>query len=56
MTRRPWSRSAAVLGAFLALTLPVLLLVRAPLLGAQDQGAANEKKVNKKANGNKKNR
>jgi hypothetical protein len=42
MTCRPWSRSAAVLSAFFALTLLVLLFVRAHLLDAQGQGAANE--------------
>ena len=42
MTRRPSSRSAAVLSAFLALTLLVLLFVRAHPLDAQGQGAANE--------------
>jgi hypothetical protein len=42
MTRRPWSRSAAVLGAFLALMLVALLFVRAHRLDAQGQGAANE--------------
>jgi hypothetical protein len=42
MTRRRWSRSADVLSAFLALTLLVLLFVRAHLLDAQGQGAANE--------------
>ena len=42
MTRRPSSRSAAVLGAFVALTLLVLLVGRARPLDAQDQGAANE--------------
>jgi len=41
MTRRPWSRPAAVLGAFVALALLVLVLVRGPL-GAQGQGAAGE--------------
>ena len=42
MTRRPWSRSAAVLGAFFALTLLVLFLVRARSLDAKGQGAGNE--------------
>ena len=42
MTRRPWSRSAAVLSAFLALTLVVLVFERARALDAQGQGAANE--------------
>ena len=42
MTRRPSSRSAAVLGAFLALPLLVLMFVRVHQLGAQGQGAANE--------------
>jgi len=41
MTRRPWSRPAAVLGAFVALALLVLVVVRGPL-GAQGQGAAGE--------------
>jgi Amidohydrolase len=41
MTRRPSSRSAAVLSAFLALTL-LVLFVRAGPLDAQRQGAANE--------------
>jgi hypothetical protein len=42
MTRRPSSRSAAVLSTFLALTLLMLLFARAHLLDAQGQGAANE--------------
>ncbi len=42
MTRRSWSRSAAVLGAFFALALLVLFVVRARPLDAQGQGAANE--------------
>jgi Amidohydrolase len=42
MTRRPWLRLAAVLSAFLTLTLLVLLFVRARPLDAQGQGAANE--------------
>ena len=42
MTRRPSSRSAAVLGAVLALTLLALFVVRARPLDAQGQGAANE--------------
>ncbi len=42
MTRRPSSRSAAVLSAFFALTLLALLFVRARPLDAQGQGAANE--------------
>ena len=42
MTRRPWSRSAAVLSACFALALLVLFLVRARPLDAQGQGAANE--------------
>ena len=42
MTRRPWSRSAAVLSACIALTLLMLVFVRARPLGAQGQGAANE--------------
>ena len=42
MTRRPSSRSAAVLSAFVALTLLVLVFVRARPLDAQGQGAANE--------------
>jgi hypothetical protein len=42
MTRRPWSRSAAVLSAFFALTLLALFFVRARPLDAQGQGAANE--------------
>ena len=42
MTRRPWSRSAAVLSAFLALTLPGVFFERARALDAQGQGAANE--------------
>jgi hypothetical protein len=42
MTRRSSSRSAAVLSAFLALTLLMLLFVRARPLDAQGQGAANE--------------
>ena len=42
MTRRPSFRSAAVLSAFLALMLLVLLFVRTRPLDAQGQGAANE--------------
>jgi hypothetical protein len=42
MTRRPLSRSAIVLAAFFALTLLVIVLVRARPLDAQSQGAANE--------------
>jgi hypothetical protein len=42
MTRRPSSRSAAVLSTFLALTLLMLLFARAHLLDAQGQGAAND--------------
>ena len=42
MTRRPWSRSAAVLSAFCALTLLVLAFVRGRPLDAQGQGAGNE--------------
>jgi Amidohydrolase len=42
MTRRPTSGSAAVLSAFLALTLLALFFVRAKPLDAQGQGAANE--------------
>ena len=42
MTRRPWSRSAAILSACVALTLLMLVFVRARPLGAQGQGAANE--------------
>ncbi len=42
MTRRPSSRSAAVLGALFGLTLLALFLVRARPLDAQGQGAANE--------------
>ena len=42
MTRRPSSRSAAVLGAVFALTLLALFVVRARPLDAQGQGAANE--------------
>jgi Amidohydrolase len=42
MTRRPSSRLAAVLSAFLALTLLALLSVRTRPLDAQGQGAANE--------------
>ena len=42
MTHKPWSRSAAVLSAFFALTLLGLFVVRARPLGAQGQGAANE--------------
>ena len=42
MTRRPSSRSAAVLGACLALALLALFVVRARPLDAQGQGAANE--------------
>jgi len=40
MTRRPLSRSAIVLAAFFALTLLVIVLVRARPLDAQSQGAA----------------
>ena len=42
MTQRPWSRSAAVLGACVALALLVFFLVRVRSLDAQDQGAGNE--------------
>ena len=42
MTRRPSARSAVVLGAFFALALLVLFVVRAGSLNAQGQGAANE--------------
>jgi hypothetical protein len=42
MTRRPLSRSAAVLSAFFALTLLGLFFVRGRPLDAQGQGAANE--------------
>ena len=42
MTRRLWSRSAAVLGAFFALALLELFVVRARPLDAQGQGTANE--------------
>jgi hypothetical protein len=42
MTRTPWFRSAAVLGAFFALTLLLLVVVRARPLDAQRQIAANE--------------
>jgi Amidohydrolase len=42
MTRRPSSRSAAVLGTLFGLTLLALFLVRARPLDAQEQGAANE--------------
>jgi len=42
MTRTPWFRSAAVLGAFFALTLLLLVVVRARPLDAQSQIAANE--------------
>ena len=42
MTRRPWFRSAALLGAFFALTLLLIFFVRARPLDAQAQGAANE--------------
>jgi len=42
MMRRPLFRSAAVLGAFFALALLVLVVVRARPLDAQGQGAANE--------------
>jgi len=42
MTRTPWFRSAAVLGAFFALTLLLLVVVRARPLDAQSQVAANE--------------
>ncbi|HVH28613.1 MAG TPA: amidohydrolase family protein [Vicinamibacterales bacterium] len=42
MTSRPSSRSAALLSAFIALTLLALVYVRARPLDAQGQGAANE--------------
>ncbi len=42
MTRRSWSRSAAVLSACFALALLALFLVRARPLDAQGQGSANE--------------
>ena len=42
MTRRPWSRAAAVLGACFALALLALFFVRAGPLDAQGQDAANE--------------
>ena len=42
MTRTPWFRSAAVLGVFFALTLLLLVVVRARPLDAQSQIAANE--------------
>ncbi len=42
MTRRPSSRSAAVLGPLFGLTLLALFLVRVRPLDAQGQGAANE--------------
>jgi len=42
MTRRPSARSAALLGAFFALALLVLFVVRPRPLDAQGQGAANE--------------
>ena len=42
MTRRPSSRSAAVLGTLFALTLLTLVLVHARALDAQGQAAANE--------------
>jgi Amidohydrolase len=42
LTRRPWSRLAAVLSAFFALTLLLLFLIRARPLDAQGQGAVNE--------------
>ena len=42
MMRRTWSRSAAVLSAFCALTLLLLAFVRARPLDAQGQGAGNE--------------
>ncbi len=42
MTRRPSSRSAALLGAVVALALFALFVVRARPLDAQAQGAANE--------------
>jgi hypothetical protein len=42
MSRKPSSRSAAVLSAFFALTLLALFFVRARPLDAQGQGAANE--------------
>jgi hypothetical protein len=41
MTRTPWFRSAAVLGVFFALTLLLLVVVRARPLDAQSQVAAN---------------
>jgi predicted TIM-barrel fold metal-dependent hydrolase len=42
MTRRPSARSAALLGAFVAVALLVLFVVRPRPLDAQGQGAANE--------------
>jgi hypothetical protein len=42
MTHKPWSRSAAVLNAFFALTLLGLFVVRTRPLDAQGQGGANE--------------
>jgi hypothetical protein len=42
MTRRPSARSATLLGAFVALALLVLFVVRMRPLDAQGQGAANE--------------
>jgi len=42
MTRRPSTRSAALLSAFFALALLVLFVVRARSLDAQGQGAVNE--------------
>ena len=42
MTRRSWSRSAAILSACVALTLLAIFFVRARPLGAEGQGAANE--------------
>jgi Amidohydrolase len=42
MTRRPWSRSTAVLSALIALALLMLIFGRARPLDAQSQGAANE--------------
>ena len=42
MARRPSTRAAAVFSAFVALTMLVLVVVRAGSLDAQDRGAANE--------------
>jgi hypothetical protein len=42
MTQRPWSRSAAVLGACVALALLVFFLVRVRSLDAQVQGGAGD--------------